>query len=94
MTSEKARFNKLSPRERQVYELIQQGMSQKEMATILNISPRTINAFVTSIRRKTRQASTGLVIYTAAALKCMEIAAACGSPETVKGIQDAFGLPA
>ena len=45
-------FRNLSPREIQVVNLIQQGLSTKEMASLLNISPYTVETYRAGIRTK------------------------------------------
>ncbi|RTZ99780.1 MAG: hypothetical protein DSY89_07790 [Deltaproteobacteria bacterium] len=46
------KFRNLSPREIQVVNLIQQGWSTKEMASLLNISPYTVETYRAGIRTK------------------------------------------
>jgi len=43
-TNEESSLNKLSPRERQVLQLIAEGLSTKQVALRLNISPKTADA--------------------------------------------------
>lgn len=45
-------FNSLSPRERQVLDLLLQGFLNKEMAHSLELSPRTIEDYRASLKRK------------------------------------------
>lgn len=45
----------LSPRECQVVNLLVGGLSQKEIANILDISPKTVHAYLERVRVKTGQ---------------------------------------
>jgi len=47
-----ADFDSLTPRERQIAQFVGDGLSNKEIATRLNISDRTVKAHLTSIFRK------------------------------------------
>ena len=49
---EMAKFQLLSPREKQCIELLLQGKSAKESATILQLSPRTIECYFENIKNK------------------------------------------
>lgn len=45
-------FNSLSPRERQVLDLLLRGFMNKEMAHWLELSPRTVEDYRASLKRK------------------------------------------
>ena len=50
----RVRFNSLTPRERQVLELIFQGKSNKEIARNLDISPKTVEIHRANLKEKMR----------------------------------------
>jgi DNA-binding CsgD family transcriptional regulator len=56
----------LTGREQQVFELIGQGKTTKEIATILNLSTGTIGNYRKSICRKLNAHSTAELVYWAA----------------------------
>lgn len=45
----------LSPRERQIIELLVGGLTQKEVACQLGISPRTVSGYLERVQAKTGQ---------------------------------------
>lgn len=45
----------LSPREKMVVEMLVGGLSQKEVACRLRISPRTVSGYLSRVQRKTGQ---------------------------------------
>ena len=59
------RFNSLTPRERQVLELIFQGKSNKEMARILEISPKTVEIHRANVKEKMRADSVAELVQMA-----------------------------
>jgi len=55
----------LTPRERQILDLIWQGMGNREMAQTFNLSPRTVEAHRASIMRKLRVTNVAQLIQVA-----------------------------
>lgn len=49
MSDESARFGKLTPREREVLQLIAKGLANEEIAKTLFISKHTVKNHITSI---------------------------------------------
>lgn len=62
---QKSGFQSLSPREREIIDLVKKGHSSKEMATLLNLSPKTIEVHRCNILRKLKlKNAAALVHYT------------------------------
>ena len=59
-----ARVNSLSPREREIYELLGQGLATKEIARRLDISRRTVDVHRSNIARKLDVESPVQLAYT------------------------------
>ncbi|MGV9007444.1 MAG: response regulator transcription factor [Brevundimonas sp.] len=57
-----ARLNRLTPRETQVFDGLVQGLSNKEIAQDLRISPRTVEVFRAKIMVKTEAASLSALV--------------------------------
>lgn len=49
----RSNVNQLSPRERQVFDLLRQGKSNAEIASMLGISVRTVERYVEPVLEKT-----------------------------------------
>jgi DNA-binding CsgD family transcriptional regulator len=56
----------LSPREKQILDMIGEGKTTKEIATLLNLSPSTVSHHRKSICRKLDVHSTAELVYRAA----------------------------
>jgi DNA-binding NarL/FixJ family response regulator len=52
MSDDSARFGKLTPREREVLQLIAKGLANEEIAKTLFISKHTVKNHITNIYRK------------------------------------------
>jgi len=77
----RSRFSSLTPREREVMLLVTQGMSNKEIASGLAISPRTVENHRANIMRKMRATSVAALCEFAAACRSETI-----SPSATDGI--------
>lgn len=53
----RSRFDKLSPREREVMEQVVQGAANKEVAAVLGLSPKTVEVHRANVMRKTNAQS-------------------------------------
>ncbi len=54
----------LTPREKEVLKLIGEGLTSKKIATLLNVSPKTVGSHRASIRNKLRVSNAaGMVRY-------------------------------
>ena len=56
------RYESLTEREREVFQLIAEGKSNKEAASVLNISVKTVETHRTNIMRKLRFHSVGELV--------------------------------
>ena len=57
-----ARLDSLTPRERQVFDALIDGKSNKEIALILNISPRTVEIFRAKVMQKMQASSLSMLV--------------------------------
>lgn len=57
-----ARLATLTPRERQVFDALIEGKSNKEIALILDISPRTVEIFRAKVMQKMQAASLSMLV--------------------------------
>lgn len=63
----------LSPRERELLEYLARGLSRKEAARVMNLSPHTVAEYVQSIYRKLQVRSRGEAVYEAIQAKLIRI---------------------
>lgn len=63
----------LSPRERELLEYLARGLSRKETARIMNLSPHTVAEYVQSIYRKLQVKSRGEAVFEAIQAKLIRI---------------------
>ena len=64
-----ARVSQLTPRQRQVMDLVVQGLSSKEIAVALDISHRTVETYRLWIMEKMGVSSTAMLIRAAMSLE-------------------------
>lgn len=67
-----ARISQLSPRQREVMDLVVQGLSSKEIAVRLGISPRTVETYRLWIMEKTGAANTAELVRIAMLLEAAQ----------------------
>ena len=65
--SARSRLERLTPREREVLDLVAQGMSQREIAAKLDISPRTVEVYKARMMEKLQCRTLAEVVKTAIA---------------------------
>ena len=63
----------LSPRERELLEYLARGLSRKEVARLMNLSPYTVAEYVQGIYRKLRVKSRGEAVFEAVQAKIIRI---------------------
>ncbi|UCC88375.1 MAG: response regulator transcription factor, partial [Anaerolineales bacterium] len=69
-------FDELTSREREILELIAQGKTNAEIATLLNLSPKTISNYISNVLLK---------VHTTDRAKLMLMALEAGLGQTGKG---------
>jgi DNA-binding NarL/FixJ family response regulator len=65
--------SRLSPRERELLELLARGMSRKEAARSMGISPNTVAEYVQGIYRKLQVRSRGRAVFEALQAKLIDV---------------------
>jgi DNA-binding NarL/FixJ family response regulator len=64
---------RLSPRERELLELLARGMSRKEAARVMGISPNTVAEYVQGIYRKLQVRSRGRAVFEALQARLIDV---------------------
>ena len=67
-----ARFDRLTPREVQVFDLVVTGQTSTSISNVLKISPRTVESYRTQIMEKMRAASVAVLVRNAICLGRIE----------------------
>ena len=80
-TTSDDRYDKLTPREQEVMRLVAQGLSSKEIAVKLYISPKTVENHRTKIMEKLQLASVVDLVKYAAQLGVIDVRSWKGNPE-------------
>ena len=80
-TTSDDRYDKLTPREQEVMRLVAQGLSSKEIAAKLYISPKTVENHRTKIMEKLQLASVVDLVKYAAQLGVIDVRSWKGNPE-------------
>jgi DNA-binding NarL/FixJ family response regulator len=65
--------SRLSPRERELLELLARGMSRKEAARVMGISPNTVAEYVQGIYRKLQVRSRGRAVFEALQARLIDV---------------------